>query len=184
MTGATDDKRGQNLIWKLVAACIVIALVVLIVLPALSAKRVTPWFVNDLSNLESIAIGFNEYASDNDGILPSHASLVKDGTNIGEWEFVSHKDPRGQVKPTVGKKEPQDWYSFGSYRFYPTHGLDIDSVPDPRVFVIAYCPPFHEGIDEKDHPTVFLDGRARMLSKDELFELIITQQQQLIQSTR
>lgn len=164
---------------KLVFVCAIIALAVWLLFPLLNTGRPRPWFVNDLSNLHNIIIGFYEYALDHDGEFPAHASLVKDDDSIGDWEFVSRQDPKGFVKPVAENLEPEEWYEYGSYWFYPTKGLIIDSIPDPTTFVIAYCPPYKEGIDGKDHPALFLDGHTEMLSKDELFDLIVNQQQQL-----
>lgn len=163
---------------------LVLAIGVVLLVPSLNSGRPRPWFVNDLDNLHYIVGSYHDYAQQNYGDLPSHASQVKDGQTIGDWEFVSRHDPNGQVKPTVNVAKPDAWYTYGSYRFYPTHGLNMQDVAEPALFVIAYCPPFKAGIDGKDHPTVYLDGRTEMLSKDELFDLIVAQQQQMIQKIK
>lgn len=154
---------------------VVVLLTAFILAAMLGSQRRRPWFDGDLSNLAAIAVAFEEYMYQHDGELPRHAVLVKNGNTVGEWEYISRHDPAGHKSPVATNLSPDDWYKYGSYIFYPTNDLAYGSVSDPSKFVLAYCPPFKDGIGGKDHPTVFLDGRTEMLSKEELGNFISNQ---------
>lgn len=175
-----QDQGKTPKIGRLVVACLLLVILAVIFLPAFTTRS-KPRFESDLSNLQTIAIGIQTYAIDNDGTLPDHVSLLRDDIALGPWEFVSRQDPHGQNEPIITNTTPDEWYEYGSYIFYPTRDLELDDVSDPSKFVIGYCPPYNVGYEGKDHPTAFLDGSVEMLSKDELFDYIVAQQQALIQ---
>lgn len=146
-----------------------------LLMSVMGSKRTRPWFVADLNNLQTIAIGYEIYAEDNHGKLPSHVGELKESEILDDWAFVSRHDPSGNIKPIIYEAQPRDWYSYGSYRFYPTRGLNLEMIKEPDNLVLGYCPLFKQGFQGNDYPTVFFDGRTEMLSKDQLFKLIQAQ---------
>ncbi len=76
----------------------------------------------------------------------------------------------------IGEEPPTNLYQYGSYIFFPTNGVRFDSIDAPEQFVLAYSPPYTKGKKGgKDHPTVFLDGHAKMLNYEELWNLLVEQ---------
>ena len=174
-TQDAHDHSKRRVIVRIVCLVLFLAAATALLLPMLGAPRVTPGWMDDIHNLRSIALSSEAYAADHDGQYPPNVRVLLDDGYSFEESFVSYRDPVQTMRTYSGQEPPSDLYQHGSYIFFPMDGIDVERIQDPAQFVLAYSPPYTRGIDGKDHPAVFLDGHAEMLSEDELFDFLALQ---------
>ena len=82
MTSSSASRSGFTLVELLVVIGIV-ALLIAILLPSLSAARQQALSVANLSNMRQLGLGLEMYRNDAQGRFPQHSSLKDNTTNVG-----------------------------------------------------------------------------------------------------
>lgn len=127
------QRRAFTLIELLVVISI-IALLVAILLPALTAAREIAKRTQCMSNLRQVAIGSNSYAVDHNGVLPQ---VFRERTTPGNW------------------RPAWTWWMFDSSGYYGLGSLfDGGYVSDPRAM---YCPSMLVEAWTLNDPSAFLN---------------------------
>ncbi|XAL98169.1 hypothetical protein OT109_11230 [Phycisphaeraceae bacterium D3-23] len=138
----------------------------------------------ELANLRAIHAACLAYAIDHDRALPDHAAqLMGPGVDYLDPANDQHifrspfdTDANNAIALAQNEPTPADWYTYGSYRFYPTAGVDDKTITAPHDFILAHGPT--HGSPPKI-TAIFLDGHIEVLSQDEL-EAFIAEQPELI----
>lgn len=162
--------------WLLVALLVGFVLYI-IAMPAFDRIRGAK-AQRELANLRAIHAAVLAYASDHD-TLPSHAAVLIDSDidyldpDEDRHVFQSPFDSSAPADPlTPTPTPPGDWYTCGSYRFYPTAGLSDRAVAHPHDFILAHGPAHSS---PPKITAIFLDGHIEVLTQDELDAFIDAQ---------
>ncbi|MEM9416157.1 MAG: hypothetical protein AAGA29_11890 [Planctomycetota bacterium] len=164
--------------WLLVAVLIGFVLYI-ITMPTFDRIRGAK-SAQELANLRAIHAAVLAYATDHDHTLPDHAAaLFGPGLDLLDAEGDRHlfaspfdADANNAAPREPTETQPTDWYTYGSYRFYPTAGIDETTITVPHDFILAHGPT--HGRPPKV-TAIFLDGHIENLSQDELDDFIANQ---------
>lgn len=145
--------------------CLVIALLIAILLPALGAARDTARLMADQSNLRQIAVAAIAYASDHDNVMPPHPAMLSQYL----WDpgvYDSPIDPNAALIDTTLPdiiNEPS--YRLGDYVFI-TIDQSFDQITNPNATVYAYTAKLSDDQDKRS--VVFIDGHVETLDDEAL----------------
>ncbi|MEM6258749.1 MAG: hypothetical protein AAGI37_10600 [Planctomycetota bacterium] len=174
MAGEASKQHQQR--FSLTSIVIIGTLVVAaiaIIIPALGSARVNPRWVQDINQLRGIVIALELYMEEHNGYFPPNVQLLSEHHYCSDDQFISNADPVQTMRSYIGEEPPAEIYQHGSYIFFPTNGIGINSIEEPSRFIVAYSP-FTRKSDEK-HPVVFLGGQTDLLSYSEVWDLITHQ---------
>lgn len=140
--------------------CLVIALLIAILLPALGAARQTARQVMDQTNLRQIGIGMAVYASDNDDAMPPHPALIYD--YIGDPAIFDSpiNANTAMIDTAVPDILNEPSYRLGDYVFI-TIDEPWDKIVDPGNTVYAYTAKVSD--EQTTRSVLFVDGHAETL---------------------
>lgn len=146
-------------------SCIVIALLIAILLPALGAARQTARAVADQSNLRQIGVGMAAYAADNDDAVPPHPTMIYQyfGDPIVFDSPIDPGTPTMDIATPDILNEPS--YRLGDYVFITIDG-SWNQITDPGSTVYAYTARITDG--QIMRSVLFMDGHTETLDDTSL----------------
>jgi prepilin-type N-terminal cleavage/methylation domain-containing protein len=153
-----ESSKGFTLIELLVVVAI-IALLIGILLPALSRAKKAAWMAISMSNIKQINTGAASYRSDNDGYMPLTLTYQRGTDHTDEWpNYV------GWCTWSYGGKNCNSyWAGNGMRRKFDVEAADRPLNPYVHGDTIFDAPPFDERMEandlarERDQAPVFKD---------------------------
>jgi len=144
-----------------------LALLVLILMPALRAARQAADMQRELSNLSQIGVAFTAYSIDNKGRHPEHASDVVNAGYVQDLTIFTAPpaDPAATALPAMGG-DPTKPYTYGSFTFTALAGFAVFDLREPSNTIIAYSDQ-PRGVDGGYRAVLFADGHTEMVPETE-----------------
>lgn len=144
-----------------------LALMVLILMPALRAAREAAYMQQEMSNLSQIGVAFTAYSIDNKGRHPEHASEVVNAGYVYDTTIFTAPpaDPATTALPAMGG-DPTKPYTYGGFTFTPLGGFQDTDFMKPSTTIIAYSDQ-PRGVDGGYRAVLFADGHTEMVPEAE-----------------
>ena len=149
------------------AGLVMTCLLIVLMLPALSAARREAHTVQTLSHMRQVSIAMLTYTTDHDDTLPPHAGMLMQHGYMpsGDVFLSAHNDNKQPPRYQPGTPPPEQPYRFGDFVFIP-QDESIDELARPGQAVLAYAVRFND--QQTERSVVFFDGHAARMTDAQL----------------
>ena len=149
-----------------------LAMIVLILIPALRAARESAQMAQEMSQLREIGSAFYAYAADNKDLCPPHASELLIYVSDPGVFTAPPADPTNTVLPGVGPGDDfTQPYTYGSFTFTPLAGIRTSQILEPSTTIIAYSDQ-PRGVSDEYRAVLFGDGHIERIDEADFPQLL------------